>query len=337
MVEVSAPLVWLEFGVALLIIGFAGSRLAHFGDVIGERTGLGGTWVGLMLVATVTSLPELVTALSAVSLADQPDIGIGAVLGSCVFNLLILVILDNMTPGASIFARVRRGHERAAAYGIVLVVVLAAGIYFDGHWVLPGPGGVGVTTPLIFVLYVIFLRSLFQFEKQQMAVVTDADDSAISLRDAVLGYWIAAMAVVAVGLWLPFVGEQMAVVMDVHETFVGTLMIAFATSLPELVVTIAALRIGAFNMALSAVFGSNLFNVLVVVPADLFYAGGSVLGAVSPIQLVSAVSAIAMSVFAILALRFPPRRRLFGVVGWVSIPLVGIYVANAWILFVDGK
>ena len=337
MVEVNAPVVWLEFGVALLVIGFAGSRLAKYGDVIGERTGLGGTWVGLMLVATVTSLPELVTGLSAVALAEQPDIGIGALLGSCVFNLLILVMLDIMTPGTSIFARVRRGHERAAAYGIVLVAVVAAGIYFDGRWVLPGPGGVGVTTPLIFVLYVIFLRSLFQFERQQMAVVTEADDAAISLRDAVIGYWIAAMAVVAVGLWLPFVAQEMAVVMGVHETFVGTLMVAFATSLPEVAVTLAALRIGAVNMALSTVFGSNLFNVLVVVPADLFYAGGTVLGAVSPVQLVTAVSAVAMSVFAILALRFPPRRRLLGVLGWVSLPLVGIYVANAWILFVDGK
>jgi cation:H+ antiporter len=187
------------------------------------------------------------------------------------------------------------------------------------------------------VLYVVFLRSLFQFEKQQMAVVTEADEAATSLRDAVIGFWIAAMAVVAVGLWLPFVAEEMAVVMGVRETFVGTLMVAFATSLPEVAVTIAALRIGAVNMALSNLFGSNLFNMLIVVPADLFYAGGTVLGAVSPIQLVTAVSAVAMSVFAIFALRFPPRRRLFGVLGWVSLPLVGIYLANAWVLFVDGK
>jgi cation:H+ antiporter len=335
--EGSAVLVWFEFGVALLVIGVAGSRLAHYGDVIGERTGLGGTWVGLMLVATVTSLPELVTSLSAVALADEPDISVGALLGSCVFNLLILAILDVLTPGTSIFARVRRGHSRAAAYGIVLIAVVALGIRFDGGWVLPGPGGVGVTTPIVFVLYVVFLRSLFQFEKQQMEVVTDAEELASPLRDAVIGYWIAAMAVVAVGLWLPFIAAEMAVVMGVHESFVGTLLVAFATSLPELVVTLAALRIGAVNMALSNIFGSNLFNLLIFVPADLFYARGPILGAVSPIQLVSAVSAIAMSALAILALRFPPRRRLLGVIGWVSIPLLAIYLANGWVLFVDGR
>ena len=64
--------VWLEFAVALLLIAAAGSRLARAGDVIAQRTGLGGTWIGLVLVATVTSLPELITGVSAVVLADAP-------------------------------------------------------------------------------------------------------------------------------------------------------------------------------------------------------------------------------------------------------------------------
>jgi len=333
---VDAARVWLEFGVALLVIGFAGSRLARFGDIIGERTGLGGTWVGLMLVATVTSLPELVTGLSAVALADEPDIGVGALLGSCVFNLLILALLDVLTPERSIFARVRRGHERAAAYSIALLMVAGTGIILNGRYGLPGAVGVGVTTPLIFVLYVVFMRSLFQFEKQQMEAVSETDEAAPPLRDAVIGFWISAMAVVAVGLWLPFVADDMASVMGVEETFVGTLFVAFATSLPELVVTLAALRIGAVNMAVSNILGSNLFNVLILVPEDFFYTSGPILGAVSPIQLATAASAIAMSSFAILALRSPPRRRLFGVLGWIVFPLVAIYLANAWVLFLDG-
>lgn len=331
-------LVWLEFLASLLVIAFAGSRLAHYGDVIGERTGLGGTWVGLMLVATVTSLPELVTGLSAVTLADEPDIGVGTLIGSCVFNLLILALLDLLTPERSIFARVRGGHSRSAAYGVLLMAVVAAGIEFDGSsWFLPGQPTVGVTTPLIFLLYVVCMRSLFQFEKKQMAVVVESEEPAAPLREAVIGYWIAAMTVVAVGLWLPFVGGQLAEVMGVHESFVGTLLVALATSLPELVVTLAALRIGATNMAMSNVLGSNLFNVLVLVPEDLLYTRGPILGAVSHIQLVTAVAAIAMSCITILALRFPPRRRFLGVVGWVTPLLLAIYLANGWLLFRDGQ
>jgi cation:H+ antiporter len=336
-VEVGAARVWLEFGVALVVIGVAGSRLAHYGDVIGERTGLGGTWVGLMLVATVTSLPELVTGLSAVALADAPDIGVAAILGSCVFNLLILAMLDLLSPGTSIFARVRRGHERAAGYSIVLLLLMAYGIWLGGAYRLPGGEGVGLITPLIFVVYVVCLRSLFQFEKRQMAVVMEPDDGMPPLRDAVIGYWIAAMAVVAVGLWLPFVAEEMATALGVEETFVGTTLVAFATSLPELVVTLAALRIGAVNMAVSNVLGSNLFNVLIVFPEDLFYAPGPILAAVSPIQIVTAASAIAMSAFVVLALHFPPHRRLFGVVGWIAFPLVAIYLANAGVLLGAGR
>ncbi|MDJ0851556.1 MAG: sodium:calcium antiporter [Myxococcota bacterium] len=329
--------VWFEFAIALLVIGFAGTRLARFGDAIADKTGLGGTWVGLMLVATVTSLPELVTSLSAVALADEPDIAVGAVLGSCVFNLAIFSLLDVLSPGASIFARVRRGHERAGLYGIVLVAVVACGILVDGR---AGPlaGTIGFTTPVVFVLYALCLRSLFRVEKEQMSVVQAPEPgSGGSLREAVIGYWLAAMAVIAVGLWLPFVAADLAVALRVEETFVGTLLVAFATSLPEVAVTVAALRIGAVNMAVSNVLGSNLFNLLIVVPGDLFYAPGPLLGAVSRIQLVSALSTVLMTLIVIAALRRPPERRLGGRLSGAGLALVLLYLANGALLYLDGR
>ncbi len=327
--------VWLEFAVALAVIGYAGTRLASFGDTIADKTGLGGTWVGLMLVATVTSLPELVTALSAVTLADEPDIAVGALLGSCVFNLAILTLLELLSRDTSVFALVRRGHQRAAIYGVVLVAVVALGILLDGRMT---SGALGPTTPLLFVLYVLCLRSLFRIEKQDMAFLGEPElDSGGSLREAVIGYWLSAMAVIAVGLWLPFVAEDLALALRVEETFVGTLLVAFATSLPEVVVTLAALRIGAVNMAVSNVFGSNLFNLLVVAPTDLFYAAGPVLAAVSRIQLLSAFSTVLMTAIAVAALRRPPRRALAGRLSWAGLVLVVVYLLNGAVLYLDGR
>ena len=126
--------VWFEFGVALVVIGVAGSRLARYGDTIGERTGLGGTWVGLMLVATVTSLPELVTGLSAVTLADEPDIGVGTLLGSCVFNLVIIVILDFLLRGESVYARVSQDHVLSATFGILMIGLVGFSLPARSPW-----------------------------------------------------------------------------------------------------------------------------------------------------------------------------------------------------------
>jgi cation:H+ antiporter len=89
-------LVWLQFGICACLIGYAGTKLAHYGDVIASKTGWSRSWVGLVLLATVTSLPELSTGVSSVALANAPNIAVGDVLGSCMLNLAILALADLM-------------------------------------------------------------------------------------------------------------------------------------------------------------------------------------------------------------------------------------------------
>ncbi len=331
--------IWLQFVLVVALVGFGGGRLARYGDVIAVRTGLGGAWIGLMLIATVTSLPELVTGMSAVILVHDLDIAVGALLGSCVFNLAILAILGVFMPGTSIFARVRPGHERAVAFGAVLVVIAAGGMLLDSWAGAPAIAGVGLYSPLLLVLYLLFVRSIFRFERDRRVAVDEdfPDDSGIPLRDAFYGYCLAAVAVVAAGVWLPFVGKGMATELGVDATFVGTLFVAFATSLPEIVVTIAAVRIGSYNMAISNLFGSNLFNMLILVPEDLAFAGAPILSAVSPLHLLSAASAVVMSGIAIAALLRPPRRRLWNAMDWAGAALVAVYLFNAWGLYIGSR
>lgn len=117
-------LVWLQFLLCALVIGVAGVKLSRYGDVIAEKTGVSRTWVGLILLATVTSLPELVTGVTAVTAAAVPNIAIGDVLGSCVFNLLLVVMLDFLHRGESVFTRATQGHILSAGFGTLLTVYL---------------------------------------------------------------------------------------------------------------------------------------------------------------------------------------------------------------------
>lgn len=100
---------WLAFLVCVILIVVAGVKLCHYGDVIADKTGLGGTWIGLVMVATVTSLPELATGIASVTVAAAPDIAVGDVFGSCVFNLVIIVILDLVHRGESVY-KIGRAH-----------------------------------------------------------------------------------------------------------------------------------------------------------------------------------------------------------------------------------
>jgi cation:H+ antiporter len=332
--------VWVQFAACAALIAFAGVHLSRYGDVIADKTGLSGSWIGLVLLATVTSLPELVTGISSVTVAMAPNIAVGDVLGSCVFNLAILVVLELLDRGESIYRRAGQGQILAAAFGIVLIGFAGLNIVLASHGVAFAVGRIGVYTPIILVLYVVAVRAVFVYERSQIAAYVErAADRypQFTLAQAGLRYAAAALIVVAAGTWLPFVATRLARVMDWHTTFVGTLFVAGATSLPELVVSIASIRIGAMDMAIANLLGSNLFNVAILAVDDLLFRQGPLLAQVSPLHALSAMTAAVMTGIVIVGLLYRPRRRLVGAVGWIGLGLLSAYLLNTYALYYQGK
>lgn len=332
-------IIWLSLAVCLAVIGVAGVRLSRYGDIIAEKSGMSRGWVGLILLATVTSLPELVTGLSAVTVALAPDIAVGDILGSCVFNLLIIVVLDFLYRKESIYTRARQGNVLSAGYGIALIgfVGLNLLLYRDGTF--PSIGHVGLYAPFILLLYLLAMRSLYRYEQEQVSEYVE-DRAELypdtSLKQAVRGYVMAAMAVVAAGIWLPFIAKDLAVVMAWEQSFVGTLFVAAITSAPELVVTVAALRMGAVDLAIGNLFGSNLFNIAILAIDDFAYLPGPLLADVSLTHATSAFSAMMMSGLAVVGLVLRPQSRVFRTVSWISLLLLVIYLLNTLFLYLYG-
>jgi cation:H+ antiporter len=190
-----------------------------------------------------------------------------------------------------------------------------------------------------FFFFFFIYFSLFRYEKRALAEFVEAEEDQypdLTLGQALLRYALAGAVVVVAGVWLPFVAEQLAGAMGWTESFVGTLFVAFATSVPELVVTIAAMQIGALDMAIGNLFGSNLFNCLIIAIDDLFYTPGPLLEAVTPAHSVSALSALMMTGVAVVGLLYRPTSRVLKTVGWASIFLFLIYLLNSVMLFLYG-
>lgn len=330
-------LTWLQFAFCVAVITIAGYRLSIYGSVIADRTGMGDTMVGLVLLATVTSLPELITGISAISLANAPDIAIGSLLGSCVFNLALLVILDFLYREQSVYSKAHQGHVLSAGFGIVVIGFTGFSVLESTVGVLPSLGSVGLYTPVIIVSYLLATRTVFRYERDHRAeFVEEATGKMpeVSLRSAAIQYAFAALVVIAAGAWLPIIGNNIASEMGWQQSFVGTLLIAFATSMPELVVTITALRLGALNMAIGNLLGSNLFNIVIVPVVDMVYLKGPILSHVSTVHAVSAMSAMIMTGIFIIGLFYRTRTRLYRTVGWASLMLLSVYLINTYILFI---
>jgi cation:H+ antiporter len=325
-------LIWIQFAVCVILIGFAGVQLTRYGDAIADKTGLGGSWIGVLLIASVTSLPELATGVSSVTAAGAPDIAVGDILGSCVFNLAILALLDLLNRPASLYRTASQGHILASGFGIVLLSSIGLGLA-AGEGRVPAFGHVGLTSFILLPLYVIAMRTVFRYEKRQVAEFADREPDrypSISLRQAALRYSVAALVVVCAGIWLPFVGRALAVSMGWTEGFVGTLFVAFVTSLPEMVVTISAVRLAALDMAVGNVLGSNLFNTAIIAVDDLFYTEGPLLAHVAADHALSVLVAVMMTGVAVIGLLYRPHR-MGHVIGWTSLTLVALFLLNSYI------
>lgn len=327
---------WLSLLFCLIVIGYAGYYLSRYGDIIAEKTGMSASWVGLILLATATSLPELITGISAVTIANAPNIAVGDLLGSTVFNLVILVILDALYRRETIYSRAAQGHILSASLGALLIAFAGFSLLLEHSGMGFTIGHVGLYSPLIVLVYISGMRAVHRYEQRTLDAYTEASTERyplVTLNQAIRGYALAAVAVIAAGCWLPFVATDIAELMGWGQSFVGTLLVAAVTSAPEVAVTISALRIGAIDMAIANLLGSNLFDILILAIDDLFYTKGALLAEVNVSHAITAVTAVMMSLLVIVGFIFRPQRQAVFKLTWISLGLLLLYILNSWVSF----
>ncbi|QTN21751.1 sodium:calcium antiporter [Rhizobacter sp. AJA081-3] len=319
--------VWLEFAACAGVIGIAGARLVRYGDALAALSGMSRSWIGMILMATVTSLPELVTGLSAVTVASNPDIAVGDALGSTVFNLALLALAEPVLRTGGLYSAASRSHLFTAAAGVVMLglVLLALGaVQFAPGWAI---GHVSLFSVVLMAVYGLAMAALYRIERRSMPERAPGA-AGMSLRKALGGYALAAMFIVVAGIWLPLVGVQLARLMGWSDSFVGTLFVALATSMPELATTLAALRIGAVDLALGNILGSNLFDLLIIAIDDVAYLKGPLFRDLSSAHVATGLIAAVMSSVVCVALLRPPRPRLSAALSWAGLSLLGLYLLN---------
>src|SRR6516164_1426588 len=125
--------IWVQFALVAAVIMYAGSRLSHYAELIAEKKGFSKSLAGLVLLAVTSSLSQLVTSLSAVELHDLPDMAVSALIGSCMFNMMVLGLLDLVSRDKPVSWMVHEGHILSAGFGIVLTGLTAIDILFGKH------------------------------------------------------------------------------------------------------------------------------------------------------------------------------------------------------------
>lgn len=328
--------VWLKFIVCAGLIFFAGRVVAKYADVIAEKTGLSQLWIGVILVASATSLPELFTGVGSVVFMNAPDLTVGNLFGANSYNLLNIGVMDLFHRGGPLLGAVSSGQILTAVFTLVPLMLATAGILFSKSGMSWSAGNIGIFSIAIFISYCVATRAIYNFEKRREKPAATKKYIGISPKKAYIYYGAATAVIVASGVWLAYIGKELAGISHLNESFIGSLFLGFVTTLPEITVSIAALFIGAREIAVANMLGSNLFNMTIIFIDDILYRKAPILQAVSPDQVRQASVVMAMTAIIILAMATRPKRKFFNISWYVPVIFI-IFLVGAYLGFIMGN
>lgn len=327
---------WLQFCLCAAIIFFAGSKLTKNAAVVAENTGIGTAWIGALMLPLATSLPELITTLGAVFI-DAPDLAVGNIFGSCLYNLALLAMIDILSGHGPLTGRINQGHIVTVSLSISTICL--ASVAMLGIFQL-SMGWVGFETLLIAVVYICGNRMLYRYERRNASLLMDREEihstaDVTSTGQAMLRFLLAAGLIVIAGILIIDASDRIAIETGLGHTFVGSIFLAISTSLPETATTLAAVRLGYLDMAVANVFGANFMNLFILFIADLFYRPAPLLYAASGNHLVSALMVILISTIIIFAIVYRSEKKI-GYIGFDTLLVLTGYITAAYMLFRSG-
>ncbi len=331
--------VWVTFVLAAALIVISAMQLAKYGDVIAARTKLGGMFIGVLLLAGATSLPELLTSINSIRMGS-PELSAGNFFGSSAFNMFILAILDVLGRDQRILRTSQGRHLVSGGFAVFISTLVLFSLVANPtiSKLNLNIGWVGIDSILIIAAYVFAIYIIEQSEQDNVSTAMTEEELAEipSLKVGLLGF---AAAAVVLGIVTPFMvraAEQISEITGLGTSFVGSSLVALVTSLPEMVTSISAISIGAADMALGNLFGSNMFNMFGIGIADIFYTKGRFLSTVDSSFIVVGMLGVLMTSFGLLGniVRFKRIGKLMDVDALI---LTVMYFAGMYLLFVMSR
>lgn len=324
-------MIWVEFLFSAVVIVIAATQLAKYGDVIAVRTRLGGMFIGILLLAGATSLPEVLTTVSALS-QGVPNLAAGNLLGSNMFNMLMLALIDVAGQQQRILRKAALKHALSGSLAVLMIAIV---VFFILAKIEIQVGWIGLDSILLMLAYGVAIYLIQQSASPIMAAEPEIPEKFPSLLRGILGFLAAAGVLAVITPLMVRSSAAIAEVTGLGASFVGTTLVAIVTSLPEMVTTLAALKLGADDMAIGNLFGSNMFNMFALGLTDLFFLQGRFLSVIDPAFLLVSMIGLIMTVMALIGNLARIERRL-----WFlevdALALILVYAGGLWLLYSRG-
>ncbi len=285
--------IWLLYAICLISIVFVSNKLGQYVDALDKKTKLSGAFLGGILLAGVTSLPELITSITA-AIMGQPEMTLGNILGSNVFDLTIIGVLLIVFAKKISQKTITKGNTIICLSTLISAILIAICAIFKIQLVIPVLN-INILTPIILILYALtlyFTRTdedteqikdqTITFPKPNGTIVTAEKVPSINkieslpVKKIILLFLLCSVILVGVSVAMTFIVDHISATLNMGKGIAGALFLGVATSLPEIVSTVSLVRLGNFNAGYGNILGSCLFNFAVIALSDILYFGGTV-------------------------------------------------------------
>lgn len=238
---------------------FLSFRLSYYADLLNKKTNISGVFIGGILLAGITSLPELVTCLSSIFL-NNPYLAIGDILGSNFFNIAMMCFFDILFIKTMFYNYTKNRYY--LIYVLLILNYLIMYLFMGGTFNLE-IFNIGLPSFIIIITYIFYLKNAKEEETKKEVITTK--------EHVLLKFFLVGLFMVIVSILLTLVVNLIAGKNpNVASSFIGAILLGITTSMPEVITFIALVKMKSFDLALSDIIGSNLFNLLILAVGDIF-------------------------------------------------------------------
>ena len=302
-------------GIFFLVLAFCtiytSIKLSYYGDVLSKQSKVGAAFIGGLLIASITSLPELVTCFSAVAF-DNPTLSFGDIIGSNMFNIFVLGVYNIYFFNLDVFKNTGRKHIFECLVLIIDYIFITMGTYD----IL-----IKYTSLVLFIMYIAYMVYIFKFDNNDEEDIVEKDK------------YIVLKFMIILSIMLTYQADKISkIYSNFSSSSIGAILLGITTSLPEVVTTFALIKLRNFDMAISNMLGSNIFNFLVLAVADLIVKDSHIYEYSDVYGFYYLIGGVILTLLTALCILPKKLKKLYYVI--ISIPIIVIYLYVWYLQFI---
>lgn len=298
----SLPIVFLLYALSGALLVYFSIKCADYVDLLDKKTDLSGAFIGGVILAAVTSLPELVTSISSIYVVHNEELIIGNVLGSNIFNLCIFGAATALSVKAFSKAGVGKSHFVTLICTIIADILMVATLMIDPKYTRIPYININAASLVILVIYFISLKYLSGDETKN----EEEENSPLTVKQIVVRFVFTSLGLVGMSIIVTYFTDMIQEKINLGASLAGAIFLGVVTSLPELASSVTLVRKHNFNAMVGNVLGSNMFNFTIFSIAD-FIAGNTIIYKYSGESMYMIVFGVLSSLFVIVSLAMQAR------------------------------